>query len=211
MINGILLDYNRLRKNNTKSARQVVLEVLKDNKNNISKTAEMLNTSRHTVYKCIRKEREGNLEDKSRAPKHIHNKTDNRIEKLVIGIKKRTRYGPIRIQQELEDRHKIHMSVWTIRNIVRRNRDKIKIRVHRVRRGKKREFIDWYKAKPFEIVQIDLKYIVDKKALNERQIENVYARNLPLYQWSAVDVNSRFKLIAYSNEKSWTNGLTWYL
>jgi hypothetical protein len=29
--------------------------------------------------------------------------------------------------------------------------------------------------------------------------------------WSALDVNSRFKLIAYSREKPWTNGLCWYL
>jgi len=31
------------------------------------------------------------------------------------------------------------------------------------------------------------------------------------YQRGAIDVNSRFKLIAYSREKSWTNGLCWYL
>lgn len=43
------------------------------------------------------------------------------------------------------------------------------------------------------------------------QITHIRAKDLPLYQWGALDVNSRFKLIAYSGEKSWTNGLTWFL
>jgi len=34
---------------------------------------------------------------------------------------------------------------------------------------------------------------------------------IPNYQWSAIEVISRFKLIAYSREKSWTNGLMFYL
>ena len=50
-----------------------------------------------------------------------------------------------------------------------------------------------------------------KKALSPSQIAHVIRHDLPLYQWAAVDVNSRFKLIAYSKEKSWTNGLTWFL
>src|SRR5256885_10834573 len=43
------------------------------------------------------------------------------------------------------------------------------------------------------------------------QITHIRMKDLPLYQWGALDVNSRFKLIAYSQEKSWTNGLTWFL
>jgi len=35
--------------------------------------------------------------------------------------------------------------------------------------------------------------------------------DIPNYQWGAIDVNSRFKLIAYSKEKTWTNGLCFYL
>lgn len=63
----------------------------------------------------------------------------------------------------------------------------------------------------FEIVQVDLKYIRDEKALTKEQIIHLDRFNLPNYQWSAIDINSRFKLIAYSREKSWTNGLCFYL
>ena len=100
----------------------------------------------------------------------------------------------------------------TIRHILRRNKLRVNCRLsrHRVRK-EKREFVDWYSAKPFEIVRINLKYIRDHKALTKEQIIHLDRCDIPNYQWSALDVNSRFKLIAYSREKSWTNGLCWYL
>ena len=68
--------------------------------------------------------------------------------------------------------------------------------------------MDWCPSKPFEMV---LKRIRDKKALSEAQIVHLERYRIPNYQWGAIGVNSRFKLIAYSREKSWTNGLRWYL
>jgi len=50
----------------------------------------------------------------------------------------------------------------------------------------------WYSAKPFEIVQIDLKHIRDLKALSKAQIIHLDQHNIPNYQWSAIDVKSRF-------------------
>jgi len=58
---------------------------------------------------------------------------------------------------------------------------------------------------------MDLKHIRDHKALSREQMIHLDRYGLPNYQWSALDVNSRFKLIAYSREKSWTNGLCFYL
>ena len=75
----------------------------------------------------------------------------------------------------------------------------------------KREFIDWYSAKPFEIVQMDIKHIRDHKALTKEQIIHLDECQIPNYQWGALDVNTRFKMIGYSREKTWTNGLCWYL
>jgi hypothetical protein len=79
-------------------------------------------------------------------------------------------------------------------------------------RKEKREFVDWYSAKPFEIVRIDLKYIRDHKALNREQMIHLDQYDIPNFKCPSpgrMDVNSRFKLIAYSREKSWTNGLCW--
>ncbi len=75
----------------------------------------------------------------------------------------------------------------------------------------KREFVDWYSAKPFEIVQMDIKHIRNQKALTREQIIHLDRYRIPNYQWGLLDVNSRFELIGYSEEKRWTNGLCWYL
>ena len=60
-------------------------------------------------------------------------------------------------------------------------------------------------------MQVDVNYIRDQKALTKKQIIHLDRCNIPNYQWGALDVNSRFKLIAYSRERSWTNGLCFYL
>jgi putative transposase len=58
---------------------------------------------------------------------------------------------------------------------------------------------------------MDVKHIRDQKALTKEQIIHLDRYQIPNYQWGALDVNSRFKIIGYSREKSWTNGLCWYL
>jgi len=205
----IHLDYQELRQSNPAAARQAILQILKAHNGNVSKTARILNITRATVYKAIRKKAEGNLEDQSRAPKRVHNKTKAELESKVMEVRGRTGYGPLRIKEELEDLEGIVLSPHTIRNILRRNKPKKK--KQRNGNGKTRPFVDWYSAKAFEVVQIDLKYIVDQKALSMQQIQHVYSHKLPLFQWTAIDVNSRFRLLAYSYERTWTNGLTWFL
>lgn len=205
------LDYQELRTISPKAARQAILQILKANKGKVSKTARMLGVTRRTVYKAMTKREAGDLDDASRAPKVVHNKTPTAIEEKVVLLKSKTNYGPLRLKEELEEVYEISLSEHTIRNIVRRNKDSIKNKKHKPHKKGPRPFVDWYTAKPFEVVQIDLKHVVDQKALSMTQIDHIYAHKLPIYQWSAMDVNSRFKLIAYSDEKSWTNGLTWFL
>jgi transposase len=205
------LDYEELRSISPKAARQAILQILRSNKGNVSQTARMVGITRRTVYKAMSKREGGDLDDDSRAPKVVHNKTPQEIEQKVVTLKAKTNYGPLRLKEELEAVYKISLSEHTIRNIVRRNREIIKNKKHKPHKKGPRPFVDWYSARPFEIVQVDLKYIVDQKALSLAQIDHIHAHKLPIYQWSAMDVNTRFKLIAYSDEKSWTNGLTWFL
>lgn len=205
------LDYQELRSISPKAARQAILQIYKANHEKVSATARMLGITRRTVYKALSKRIAGNLDDTSRAPKVVHNKTPEAIAEKVIKLKKKTNYGPIRLKEELEAVYQINLSQHTIRNIVRRNRKKAAGKRHKPNKKGPRPFIDWYSARPFEVVQVDLKYVVDQKALSMDQINHIYAHKLPIYQWSAMDVNSRFKLIAYSDQKSWTNGLTWFL
>lgn len=211
MLSGIHLDYRELRSISPKAARQAILQVLKATGENVTETAKLLHTTRRTIYKTLGKKKIGELDDLSTAPRIIHNRTAKDIEDKVIKIKGRTRYGPIRIADELMELHGITLSTHTIRNILRRHKKSLKLKEHKPHKKGVRQFVDWYNAKPFEIVQIDLKYVVDQKALSMEQIDHIHMNDLPLYQWGALDVNSRFKLIAYSSEKTWTNGLTWFL
>jgi len=211
MITGIHLDYKELRGISPKAGRRAILQVLKSVDGNVAECARLLHTTRRTIYKALKKDGEGDLNDCSTAPKHVPNRTAAAIEDKVIEIKQKTHYGPIRIADELLEQHGIILSTHTIRNIVRRYKKSLKLKKHKPHKAGVRQFVDWYTAKPFEVVQIDLKHVIDQKALNMEQINHIRMNDLPLYQWGALDVNSRFKLIAYSQEKSWTNGLTWFL
>lgn len=211
MLTGIHLDYKELRGISPQAARRAILQVLKATGGNVAETAMLLHTTRRTIYKALKKGADGNLDDCSTAPRNVHNRTASGIEDKVLEIKKKTRYGPIRIADELLEEHGITLSTHTIRNILRRHKKSLRIKQHKPHKKGPRQFVDWYKAKPFEIVQIDLKHVIDQKALSMEQITHIRTQNLPLYQWGALDVNSRFKLIAYSQEKTWTNGLTWFL
>lgn len=211
MIGGIHLDYKELRGISPQAARRAILQVLNSVNGNVAECARLLHTTRRTIYKTLKKEEAGDLDDSSTAPKTVSNKTAKDIEEKVLEIKKKTRYGPIRIADELTEQHGITLSTHTIRNILRRYKNSLKLKNHKPHKKGVRQFVDWYNAKPFEVVQVDLKHIVDQKALSMEQISHIHSHDLPLYQWGAIDVNSRFKLIAYSQEKTWTNGLTWFL
>lgn len=208
---GTRIDYKILRKVNPEAARMAVLEYLSTNDGNVSDAARIFGINRTVVYDIIRKQKEGELNDRSKSPKHSPNKTAPHIEDKVIALKNKTHLGPKRLSIYLEKYSGIEVPYGTIRHILRRNRERITYRIKGRRNGQKREFVDWYSAKPFEIVQMDVKHIRDQKALTKEQILHLDRYEIPNYQWDAIDVNSRFKLLAYSREKSWTNGLCFYL
>jgi len=201
------IDYKELRKINPETARAAVLEYLKTN-TNISQAAWMFGITRAVLYNILKKEKEGDLRDRSRPPRHQPMKTPSAVEDKVIEVKNRTHLGPERLSRYLLDHEGLSVPPSTIRHILRRNRGRLKYALSRHRtRKEKREFVYWYSAKPFEIVQMDIKHIRDQKALTKEQIIHLDTYQIPNYQWGALDVNSRFKLIGYSREKSWTNGV----
>lgn len=204
------IDYKLLRSIDPVAARTAVLEYLRTNGENIKSTALTFGINRTVVYDILKKESEGDLSDRSKAPIHSPNKVSGEVEDKVIEVKNKTRMGAKKLSGYLRKHENLTVPYGTIRHILARNKSRIKYK-KAFRKHEKREFVDWYSAKPFEIVQIDIKQIRDQKALSKAQIIHLDKFNIPNYQWGAIDVTSRFKLIAYSREKTWTNGLCFYL
>lgn len=57
---------------------------------------------RVVVYDILRKEKEGDLKDRSKAPKRSPNKTPDEVEDKAIEMKNKTRYGPQRLSIHLK-------------------------------------------------------------------------------------------------------------
>lgn len=210
-LSGVQLSYDELRKISPEAARQAICSIHSSLGGDVSKTAKLLHTTRPTVYLALKKKVNKTLGDVSRAPHTVANKTPACIEQKVIDLKEKINYGPERLAIELKLQYNLIIPVSTVRNIVKRNRYKIKKKQVKRHKHSPREFIDWYSAKAGEIVQVDVKYIVDQRALSFDQIHHIHLKDLPLYQFGALDVTSRFKLIGYAKERTWTNGLTWFL
>jgi len=157
------IDYKGLRGFNAEAARRAVLEYLKSNPN-ISDTARMFGITRAVVYDILKKDKEEDLRDRSRAPKGQPQKTSREVEDRVVMAKNKTHLGPERLSRYLQKYEEIAVPVGTIRHILRRNKGRLEygLRCYRTRK-EKREFIDWYSAKPFEIVQMDVNISVTKR------------------------------------------------
>lgn len=97
------LDYQELRQISPEAARRAILQVLKAHNGNVTTTAKILSVSRATIYKAIRKNKAGDLKDGSKAPHHVHNKTNVELEARILALREKTRYGPLRLKEELAE------------------------------------------------------------------------------------------------------------
>lgn len=148
------IDYKLLRSIDPVAGRTAVLEYLKTNGGNISAAAEVFGINRPVVYDILKKEFEGDLSDRPKTPKHSPNKVSGEVEDKVIETKNKTRMGAKRLSVYLRKHENLTVPYGTIRHILSRNKDRIKYK-KLFRKHEKREFVDWYSAAPFEIVQID--------------------------------------------------------
>ncbi|MCA9371560.1 hypothetical protein KC726_01550 [Candidatus Woesebacteria bacterium] len=64
-----------------------MLQILRANKGNIAVTSRILHTTRKTIYKALKKQKEQCLDDASTAPSHVANKTTITIEEKVVTLK----------------------------------------------------------------------------------------------------------------------------
>jgi len=189
MKHGLRIDYKSLRKINPETARLAVLEYLKTNKHNIAQASRVFGINRSVVYDILNKEKEGNLKDRSKAPKYQPNKTSNKTENKVIEIKNKTHLGPKRLSRYLNKYENILVPSGTIRHILRRNKDRLTYKVKgRQRRKEKRELLIGTLLSHLRLFKWTLNLSEIKKALTKKQIIHLDHFDIPNYQWGALDV-----------------------
>ncbi|MEA3346743.1 MAG: integrase core domain-containing protein [Candidatus Auribacterota bacterium] len=207
-------------KNQTSAAfaRKILLENLKMHGNNVKATAQAMRCSRGTVYLAKKKKKLRKLKDSSHIPKSKHpNHTAKWKEDIVCDYRKETKFGKRRLRTTLYQKEKLRLPESTIGKIILRHPELINKRPKRVKRSERPPRYDFEKLLPFQQIEVDLKEILDKKALPKNVYAHLKNLTLPIYQWTAIDVLTRVRFLAWSREKTWTNGrafmlyITWWL
>lgn len=163
----------------------------------ISAAARLFRTSRKTVRKWLERHRAGEpLTDRSRRPKTSPNRTDPQTEQKVVGLRKKTGYGPHRLSDWLSRTEGIELSPWTIRHILERHD---LVRPTSKRRSCYPAHWAWEAGgEPFSLVQADVKDVHDKATLGTERTTHLGRANLPRYQWTFLEGRSRLRFLAYS-------------
>ena len=192
-------------KSGVKAARVVARKILEQNNGNVLKTAHILGASRLTV----RRARDGNLEDESKTPKNIKNKTPFNLESVVIEEGKNTGYRYRRLTNYIYRKYGLTLNENTVKAILKRNQ--VKRKRIRSKNGNIRHLYDYEHLEPFAELQVDTKYVIDEKTLPKEVCEHIKKYNLPLFEFNAIDAKTRSRFTAYSYELNSTFGFSFVL
>ena len=197
---------------NPQAPVQLILSLLE--KYSVPEVANIVGVSSRWVYKIRQRflESNGSIAAcilKKGPKKPMPNRTPENIENLVVDLAKATNFGPRRLAVSLSSLYKINLSPYTIRNILRRY--KIKTRKVKTFSGQKRLAFDLSAFEPLQFWQIDSKHIADQSALPFDAYAAIFRNKLPKYQFTAIDVKSRLRFIAFADELTFKNGLSFML
>ena len=128
------------------------------------------------------------LQDRSRRPKTHPKTTPKEVVKVIVRLRKRTSFGPRRLQFYLKRDYHISISVCGIYKVLHRQG-----LIKRFKRKKKRyQSYGKYISYPGQKVQLDVKYVKDKQ-------KTLYPR---FYQYSAKDLYPKLRLILIYDDLS---------
>jgi transposase len=148
-----------------------------------------------TVIKWVARYKKDGLEglkDRSRRPHRFHRKVTRSLEHEILTWRDRTGFGARRMRMELG----FDLTATTIHKVLRRN-GKVKSRRKLWRRKRDLRTIK-HKLKPFQKLQVDIKYLNDIPEF----YPDYYRYNLPRYEITIRDVRSGAVWLFYSHERS---------
>jgi len=175
----------------------------------IAETARRWHTSRNLVRKWVRHfEEKGlpGLQDRSRRPRSSPSQTPEEIEAKVREARERTGYGRKRLSWYLWQEEGLLLSPHTIRHILRRLG-------YTDRRKRRKAFYPahwaWEEERPFALVQVDVKDILDKGTLGTKLWDHIRKKGLPRYHWTFLEGRTRLRFLAWSRERFLTLAMFW--
>lgn len=124
-MNTVRIDYKKLRQISPETARMAVVEYLSSNGGNVLGCSKVFGVNRAVIYDIIKKNKEGSLKDRSKAPQNIPHKTAPYAEDLIIQIAKATNLPPKRLGYHILKYYGLDIPYGTLRHILRRNRSRI--------------------------------------------------------------------------------------
>jgi len=179
-----------------KMAERYISAKKRGEKVSYQKTADEFKVNRKTVIKWVKRYSEKGLKglrDKTRAPLYIPHKMSIEQEMNIVNLRKRTGFGAKRMKMELE----VNASVNAIARVLKKHGLLRKRRQRKYHKKRNMRAIK-EKLKPFQEIQIDIKYIDD--------IAELYpfykAFKLPRYQITARCVKTGATYMWFTHEKT---------
>ncbi|MBU1015664.1 IS481 family transposase, partial [Patescibacteria group bacterium] len=175
----------------SEAARSLARTVLANNCDNVSRTSEILGCSRL----CVRRARDGTLEDMDRTPINQPKRTEESLENFILTVRNETNYGKVRLRKHIKIKYGLELKVDLVGKILKRN--KVRRQVYRRPDKESKPLYPYETLLPFEQGQVDTKHIDDFGALG-KMVFRLRRYNLPLYQWTYICAKTKTKFHAYS-------------
>lgn len=200
------LSYGAAYSMNATEARRRLVETYTAERS-VAATARLWHTSRAVVRKWVRRYLErglAGLDDMTRKPRSSPARTAPEIEQAVQDVRKDTGYGRKRLAWLLRTTRNIRLSPDTIRHVLRR--------LGYVGKTKPRQQFypahwAWSTTRPFSLMQVDTKDILDRDTLGSKRWTHIIRQGLPRHQWTCLEARTRLRFLAYSRELNVTNGV----
>ena len=197
-----------LHKLNPFKARLLLVQKLKLNSGNVKRTARQLKTSPLVVRKWRdRHEQQGEegFKDLPHIPRNYQETELCWEDKLLVEERRKTNYGRVSLNIHMQQKYQLSFSDRHIRTVLK-NAGLQKQRTKRSKNGERRVLYYHDKLLPFQELQVDTKHILDQHALPADTYDFIRKMGLPCYQWTAIDIKTRIRFLAWSHSLNATYG-----
>ena len=194
--------YNMLHSLDPIKAREILLQKLEENHGNVKKTARQFCTTPPVVRKWRDRQ---SLEDQPRTPLAYREPQLSWEDGLLAEEREKTNFGRTTIRTHMRMKYGLEFSDRHVRTVFK-NAGLQRQKKKRSANGEQRVLYVHENLLPFEQMQVDTKHILDKHALPQSTYDFLRKMGLPCYQWTAIDIKTRIRFLAWSHECNCTNG-----